>query len=126
MAFILAALQGLGLQPLFNVPDSLSGTNTCIQILACSSFSPVPLSQEENSEPTILPQVLALQQLGKLTYLTVVIRESLRLGLGVPGRLPRMVPPEGISLSGVHIIGGTVVSSNALMLHMNPMLLCEP
>ena len=55
----------------------------------------------------------------------MVIRESLRLGLGVPGRLPRMVPAEGLTLSGVHVLGGTVVSSNALMLHVNPMLLCE-
>jgi hypothetical protein len=47
------------------------------------------------------PPVLALQQLEKLSYLTIVIKEPLLPGFGVPGRLPRMAPPEGLTLSGL-------------------------
>ena len=37
---------------------------------------------------------------------TAVIKEGLRLGTIVPGRLPRVVPPEGIDHKGTFIPGG--------------------
>jgi cytochrome P450 len=68
----------------------------------------------------------SLSELEKLPYLTAIIKESLRLSSLIPGRLPRVVPPEGITVSGLKIPGNMVVSSSALMVHTNPLLFPEP
>ena len=40
-----------------------------------------------------------------------MIKESLRLGYGVPGRIPRVVPREGATFLGHKIPGGVGVLS---------------
>ncbi|KAI9873944.1 MAG: hypothetical protein M1830_010370 [Pleopsidium flavum] len=47
--------------------------------------------------------------LENLPYLRAVIKESLRFSYGVPGRLPRIVPPSGATFCGRAIPPGTVV-----------------
>ncbi|KAI4253322.1 MAG: hypothetical protein LQ352_003762 [Teloschistes flavicans] len=47
--------------------------------------------------------------LEKLPYLRATIKESLRLGLGVPGRLPRLVPNGGAILQGEKIPAGVSI-----------------
>jgi hypothetical protein len=37
---------------------------------------------------------------------TACIKEVLRMGNPLPGRLPRVVPPEGFDLYGHHVPGG--------------------
>ncbi|KAL8664827.1 MAG: hypothetical protein Q9202_002689 [Teloschistes flavicans] len=47
--------------------------------------------------------------LEKLPYLRATIKESLRLGLGAPGRLPRLVPNGGAILQGENIPAGVSI-----------------
>jgi len=50
-----------------------------------------------------------------LTSQTAVIKESLRLGYGVPGKIPRYTPPTGATLCGHHIPPGvSVVAQNQI------------
>jgi len=46
-----------------------------------------------------------------------VIKESLRLSYGAPGRLPRIVPSSGTSIAGRPIPAGTVVSHSNYVYH---------
>lgn len=39
-----------------------------------------------------------------------VVKESLRLSYGIPGRIPRVVPPEGATFCGEHIPPGVSCS----------------
>ncbi|PYH99944.1 cytochrome P450 [Aspergillus ellipticus CBS 707.79] len=57
--------------------------------------------------------------LEKLPYLTAIIKESLRLSCGVPGRLPRVVPDPGAEFNGYQVPTGTVVSMSSWILHHN-------
>ena len=52
-----------------------------------------------------------------LPLLNAVLQETLRLHAAVPGRLPRVVPAEGISMHGYYIPANTTVSCNAYSLH---------
>jgi len=54
-----------------------------------------------------------------LPYLHAIWKESLRTSYGVPGRLPRIAPPGGVTIDGVSVPGGTVVSSNSTVIHNN-------
>jgi cytochrome P450 len=68
----------------------------------------------------------SLTVLEKLPFLNAVVKETLRLGNLVPGRLPRVTPPEGMSVAGQHIPGGSVVSASTHLVHMNPSIFPEP
>ncbi|KAH8887801.1 cytochrome P450 [Thozetella sp. PMI_491] len=57
--------------------------------------------------------------LEKLPYLNGVIKESLRINPGVPGRLPRVVPEGGATFHGHSLPVGTVVSMSAWVQHHN-------
>lgn len=54
-----------------------------------------------------------------LPYLSGVVRESLRLSMATPTRLPRNVPPSGLYTCGVSIPAGTNVGIGAYSLHLN-------
>ncbi|KAJ5090176.1 cytochrome P450 [Penicillium argentinense] len=62
----------------------------------------------------------------QLPYLTAVIKEGLRMSVVIPGRLPRVVPPEGVKYKGLFIPGGTSVSSTIYSMHHNPAVFPEP
>jgi cytochrome P450 len=68
----------------------------------------------------------SLNPLEKLPFLNAVVKETLRLGNLVPGRLPRVTPPEGMSVVGRHIPGGSIVGASAHLVHMNPSIFPEP
>ncbi|KAI9854004.1 MAG: hypothetical protein M1813_001595, partial [Trichoglossum hirsutum] len=55
--------------------------------------------------------------LENLPYLTGVVKESLRLSYGAPGRLPRTVPASGIDICGWKVPKGTIVSHSAYVYH---------
>lgn len=69
---------------------------------------------------------LDLTQLETLPYLRAVIKESLRLSYGVPGKLPRMVPPEGAVLANTRLPAGTAVSMACHTYHHNPSFFPNP
>ena len=55
--------------------------------------------------------------LESLPYLRGVIKESLRFSYGVPGRIPRVVPPSGATFCGMSIPPGTSVAHSAYCYH---------
>jgi cytochrome P450 len=70
------------------------------------------------SDPATDPQTLP--------YLRAVVREGLRLGMGNPARLTRVVPSEGLEVGGIRVPAGTTVGLAAYTLHHNPELYPEP
>ena len=69
---------------------------------------------------------LKFAELEKLPYLTAVLKESLRLGFPLPGRLPRIVPEGGADFNGYHIPAGMAVSMSQWMQHRNEAIFPEP
>lgn len=49
-----------------------------------------------------------------------IVKESLRLSYGQPGKAPRVVPPEGAMMCNQFVPGGTVVSMSCFTYHHNP------
>ncbi|RFU80096.1 cytochrome p450 [Trichoderma arundinaceum] len=83
------------------------------------------------------PKDMRLPALEKLPYLTGTIKEALsitpltrvllvRLNPGVPGRLPRVVPPDGATFNGFDLAPGTVVSMSAWDMHNYPEVFPNP
>ncbi|OAP62024.1 hypothetical protein AYL99_04227 [Fonsecaea erecta] len=71
-------------------------------------------------------QMVSTTVLEELPYLHAVVKESLRMALGVPGRIPRVVPEGGVVLCGQMIPAGTPVSSTAYGYHYDPVFFPEP
>ncbi|PPQ79817.1 hypothetical protein CVT25_002971 [Psilocybe cyanescens] len=66
------------------------------------------------------------ETLERLSYLTAVIKESLRMAHGVVSPLPRIVGPSDAEISGEVIPAGTVVSMGAPIVHRNPEIFPDP
>lgn len=58
-----------------------------------------------------------LATIEKLPYLTAVIKEALRLGYGVPGRLPRVSPDAPLQFNEWVIPAGTPISLSSTLIH---------
>ncbi|KAJ8059511.1 hypothetical protein OCU04_011169 [Sclerotinia nivalis] len=58
-----------------------------------------------------------------LPYLVGAVKESMRLQPSVALWLPRTVPPEGKTIDGVFVPGGTDVTSHAMAVQTDPILL---
>ncbi|THU91036.1 cytochrome P450 [Dendrothele bispora CBS 962.96] len=69
---------------------------------------------------------VSLQTLEKLSYLTAVIKESLRLSTGVVTPLSRVVGPQGAIIDGHHVPAGTIVAMGATFVHKNEEIFPEP
>jgi len=61
-----------------------------------------------------------------LTYLRAVIRETLRLSMANPTRLPHVVPAGGWSFNGHYFSVGTNVGCALHTLHFNPEVFTSP
>jgi len=68
----------------------------------------------------------ALRELEVLPYFNAVIKESLRLSVGVVSGLLRVVPREGAKIGHIFVPGDTIVSCGATFLHFNPTLFPSP
>ncbi|KAJ6103982.1 elymoclavine monooxygenase [Penicillium sp. IBT 18751x] len=66
------------------------------------------------------------KQIQALPYLGAVLKETMRLSTAVPGNLPRLVPPEGVTVRSVFLPGGTVVSSSHLSIIHNDTIFHDP
>ncbi|KAK3386528.1 cytochrome P450 [Podospora didyma] len=75
----------------------------------------------EEALPDPDPNTFSLVALEKLPYLNGVIKEALRLNPGLPGHLPRVVPPggAGATFNGCTLPPGASVSMSAWTLHHN-------
>lgn len=58
----------------------------------------------------------SLRELESLPFLEACIKESLRLACPVRGRLPRIVPPEGLEVNGFRIPARVSISHNCVWL----------
>ncbi|KAK7464376.1 hypothetical protein VKT23_006543 [Stygiomarasmius scandens] len=78
-----------------------------------------------NAWPDVNSRV-SYEVLEKLPYLTAVIKESLRLSIGVPVGLLREVQPASAQIMGYEIPRGTIVSVSATFMHWNPDVFPDP
>ncbi|QQK39618.1 Cytochrome P450 [Penicillium digitatum] len=65
-------------------------------------------------------------KLEKLPYLRAVVKESLRISHGAPGRLPRTVPSSGATLCGCYIPPGTILSLSHYVYHTDGSIFQDP
>lgn len=65
-------------------------------------------------------------QARKLTFLTAVIKETLRMSPPAPGVLPRVVPSRGISVGSYFIPGGSIISTAAFVIQHNEHIYPNP
>ena len=77
-------------------------------------------------EVTQLSDELSTAELEAAPVLNSVINETLRLYGAAPGALPRLVPSEGMNVSGYHIAGGVEVSTQAYTNHRDPLAFPDP
>lgn len=62
-----------------------------------------------------------------LPYLSAVVKESMRLSLANPVRLPRLVPEGGLQIPGFPFLpAGTSVGCSAYSLHLDPEVYPRP
>lgn len=94
--------------------DTTAITLTYIVWRVCQSPK---IKQRLVEELRQLPEGFQDHDAMKMPYLNQVIEESLRLHGAAPAGLPRMVPPEGATLAGHYLPGGSVVCTQAWSLH---------
>lgn len=58
-----------------------------------------------------------------LPYLIGAVKEGMRLNPSVTNWLPRVVPPEGKMINGYFVPGGTDITSQAMVVQRDPILL---
>ncbi|KAL4888830.1 cytochrome P450 [Aspergillus ambiguus] len=88
-------------------------SNPAIQSKLVNSVRREDISSDDSS-------LLHLSELEKLTYLSACVKESLRIAIPVPGRLPRVVPhdlPQPFVVDGQVIPPSTIVSMSAYTMH---------
>ncbi|RAK99380.1 cytochrome P450 [Aspergillus ibericus CBS 121593] len=73
-----------------------------------------------------LPGQFGDKELRELPYMNQVIDEALRLYPAVPCDLPRVVPPQGATLGGHWIPGGSTVTTQLWSLHRDPDVFAQP
>nr|L0E2R0.1 RecName: Full=Cytochrome P450 monooxygenase phqM; AltName: Full=Paraherquamide biosynthesis cluster protein M [Penicillium fellutanum]AGA37280.1 P450 monooxygenase [Penicillium fellutanum] len=71
------------------------------------------------------------KQIQALPYLGAVLKETMRLSTAVPGNLPRLVPPGGVTVGSVYLPEGTypqqtIVSSSHLSIITNDTIFHDP
>ena len=62
---------------------------------------------------------LIYEQIRELPFLKAVVKEIIRFTNPIPGRLPRVVPPQGFQLGKRFLPPGTVVHTSAYLLNRN-------
>jgi cytochrome P450 len=77
-------------------------------------------------EVEFLAGEFSMADIQKLSYLQLVINESLRLYGSVSGSLPRATPKGGSQLGAYFVPGGTTVTTQSFTVHRNPNIFKEP
>ncbi|KAL2832292.1 cytochrome P450 [Aspergillus pseudoustus] len=100
-------------------------TTAVIQILHSSGVHTKLLGALEAAYSTAgRSEFIPLAELEKCDYLIACIKEALRLGMPIPGRLPRVVPSRTranpLIVDGKLLPPGTIVSISAYTMHTNP------
>jgi cytochrome P450 len=103
--------------------DTTAVTLTYLVYAVCANES---IRKQLLDELATLPEDFTDKDVRKLTYLDQVINETLRMYSSAANSLPRAVPPEGATLAGYRIPGGTVASSQAYSLHRRADIFEDP
>ncbi|KAJ8109621.1 hypothetical protein OPT61_g7325 [Boeremia exigua] len=74
------------------------------------------LKQEVNSNAALGPDAKDIQA---LPFLTAVVKESLRISMANPTRLPHVVPASGWTFKGIFFPANSIVGCSAYELHFN-------
>ncbi|KAI4732129.1 benzoate 4-monooxygenase cytochrome-like protein P450 [Aureobasidium sp. EXF-10728] len=80
---------------------------------------------DSNHDTTGAGDVVPFPAANKLNYLDAVVNESFRMHPAVGLLLERVVPPQGATIRGENIPGGTIVGCNAWVLHQNKQIFGE-
>ncbi|KAF3014756.1 hypothetical protein E8E14_010026 [Neopestalotiopsis sp. 37M] len=103
--------------------DTTSNTLTYLVWSVCRNQAIQSALVKELQE---LPDDFTDLDLRDLKYLNYCINETLRLYPAAPSLLPRLVPPEGETLAGYWLPGGTRVGTQAWTLHRLPEVFPDP
>lgn len=114
-----AALLGAG-----SDSTAITATTTLYHVLHNPEIQQRLVKELRTAWP-VLEEVPRYEVLEKLPYLTAVIKEGLRMFPGFTA-LPRVVPPEGATIAGTFIPGGTVVGQSFLYVHRSPAVFPDP
>jgi cytochrome P450 len=111
----------------------LAGTDTTANALTLGTYrilaNPAILSLLRAELDAAMPDIskfYAQAHLETLPYLRAVVKESLRLSYGTTARLMRIAPPEGASMCGRHIPGGTRVSFSHVLYNNDEKVFAAP
>ncbi|KAJ5728196.1 cytochrome P450 [Penicillium malachiteum] len=112
---------------------AIAGTDTTSMATTFAIFhilsNPKALStlrEELLNASSIIRSEYNYRKVRKLPYLSAVIKEALRMSSPFPGRLPRVVPPQGTELNNEFIPGGTIISISSRCILDNEDLFPEP
>lgn len=110
-----------------------SGTDTTANTLAYATYHIINdhtiyqrLKTELKSAIQEKHSIPEWSTLENLPYLRGVVKEALRFGYGVPGKIPRKVPEAGAVLCGYHVPGGTAIAQSSYVYHNDPDLFNNP
>lgn len=123
-------LQSSSLSPPLTSQTSMftAGTDTTAHTLTIGTWylmkNPTMLAKLRSELRTAIPdadsnELMSAWTLEQLPYLNGIVKESIRLGYGVPGRLPRKVPAGGATFCGQHVPAGFAICSTAYGIHTN-------
>ncbi|KIP07977.1 hypothetical protein PHLGIDRAFT_105021 [Phlebiopsis gigantea 11061_1 CR5-6] len=106
--------------------DTVSNSSTVATIWTATQGDPDRLRAELRAVWPRIDAPPSLEVLEDLPYLRAVCKEALRLSHGVYTPMLRIVPPEGATLGGQFVPGGTSVGISNLFVHLNPEIFPEP
>ncbi|KZO90350.1 cytochrome P450 [Calocera viscosa TUFC12733] len=116
-----------------------SETTTMAMVAALNQLSMVPADQARIREEVMefIPESVTLddylksgppsfQSLQQLPFLSAFTKEVLRFYPPVPGLLPRVVGPDGLTVRNKFIPPGTVIAMQSYTIHRDPEVFPEP
>ena len=105
-------------------------TSNTLNVITCYLLSdPSQLARLQKELQGAMPdpaELLPLQQLENLPYLTAVINEGLRISFGTTSRFIRVAADQDLHYKLWVLPAGTAVSMSAMLLHRNPEVFPDP
>lgn len=103
--------------------DTTAVTMTYFVYAVCSNE---PIRAKLIKELETLPADFTHRHVRDLPYLNCVLEETLRLWGATQGAMPRVVPPEGVTLGGYRLPRGVIVSTQNYSLHRDEEAFPDP